>query len=224
MFKKNRILAIIPARGGSKRIPGKNIKNLSGKPLMVWTIEAALSSRYIDTIVVSSEDNAILQVAERFDVESMKRSQAASADTASADQVILEILEKYNDFDFFVYLQPTSPLRSNDDIDDAIELCISEQKNTCVSVTKSSIYPAWFYKIENQQMQKYCNLQNEVRQKMPVPYITNGAIYIAKIKEYLMDQNLIDDKTIPIEMPIERSIDIDTHFDFKVVELLLNEK
>jgi len=128
-------LAIIPARGGSKRLPNKNILNLSGKPLIAWSIEAALKSEYIDDIVVTSDSDKILEIARNYDVITIKRPYYLASDTANSIDVIKHVIENVDGkYDYLVLLQPTSPLRNEKHIDEAIELLDIKKADAIISV------------------------------------------------------------------------------------------
>lgn len=222
MYKNKKILAIVPARGGSKRIPGKNMRILGNKPLIGWTLVQAKASEFIDTIVVSSDDYSTLEYAKSSSVEGFKRSDKASRDLATAEEVIVEILSQYHGYEYFVYLQPTSPLRRDTDIDSAIRQCLDGSSMSCVSVVKSNILPYWFYRIEEQRMLPYIAKTSKVRQELPVPFLTNGAVYVCNIDYYMITRNLVDDNTLAYEMSEQSSLDIDSEFDFKMAEMLIN--
>ena len=113
-------LAIIPARGGSKRLPRKNLLDLSGKPLIAWSIEAGLKSKYIDKLVVSSDDNKILDIADTYNIQAIKRPKKLSNDTATTFDAIKHTIDKLESYDYIVLLQPTSPLRNCKHIDESI--------------------------------------------------------------------------------------------------------
>lgn len=143
----SKILAIIPARGGSKGVPRKNIRELAGKPLIAWTIEEAKKSKYIDRLILSTEDDEIIEVAKQYGCEvPFKRPiELAQDDTPGIDPV-LHAIEQCPGYDYVVLLQPTSPLRTVDDIDGCIEqLLSSDGTNFCVSVTEPEKSPYWMY-------------------------------------------------------------------------------
>lgn len=229
MYKDKKILAIIPARGGSKGVPRKNIKNLFGKPLIAWTIEEANKSKYIDACIVSTEDEEIKQVAEKFggSVPFLRPAELAKDDTPSIDTV-LHVVDKMPDYDYIVLLQPTSPLRIVDDIDGAIEFCIERQSKSAVSVTTVPHSPYWMYTLnEKNEMSAVLKMPAEKfyrRQNLPEVYQLNGAVYVTE-KEFLQkNRGFIDSKTLGYIMPSERSADIDTPIDFLFVETLLKSR
>lgn len=227
MYKGKRVLAVIPARGGSKGIPRKNIKNLSGKPLIGWTIDAAKSSKYIDRLILSSEDDEIIKTAQDLGCEvPFKRPFELAKDKTHGIKPILHALEQSPGYDYVMMLQPTSPLRLTDDIDECIEKIIDEKAKSCVSICEPSKSPYWMYNI---------NLKSELspilpefsliprRQDLPSVYALNGAIYIAEVNWLQNNRNFISKETIGYIMPQERSFDIDTILDFEICEHILSK-
>ncbi len=226
------ILAIIPARGGSKGVPRKNIRLLVGKPLIAYSIEAALKSRYIDRVVVSTEDEEIAETARRWGAEVIRRPKKLARDDTPTIDVIIHVLdylrkeEKYIP-DIVVLLQPTSPLRTREDIDNAIEHFLNNQDClSLVSVTEFEHPPWWALKIENGYLSPIFNEEyiRMRRQDLPKAYKPNGAIFISTPKVLYEYKTFYTPKTIAYIMPPERSIDIDTEFDFLIAEFLIKKK
>ena len=205
-----KLLAIITARGGSKRLPKKNVLNLNGKPLIAWTIEAALRCPLIDKTVLSSDDQEIIKIAKYYGCDvPFKCDRSLAEDNSSSVDVIIDALEKVPGYDWIVLLQPTSPRRSSLDIQNAIEFCLKMNANSCVSVTKVAHKPELFHHIgEGSKILKVSSKEELFR--------VNGAIYISKISEFLSQKSLITDDTVAYIMPPERSIDIDTKLDFEI--------
>lgn len=224
------ILSIIPARGGSKGIPQKNIKVLDGMPLITYSIKSALNSRYIDKIVVSTEDVEIKDISEHFGAEIISRPTELADDDSKTIDVILHALNYLKSEDYnpklVVLLQPTSPLRTSNDIDSAIEIFLKNDCDSVVSVCEFDHSPYWALKEENNFLtpvfgQEYLRKR---RQELPRAYIPNGAIFISspcKIRKY---ESFYCPKTLPYIMPLDRSVDIDSILDFKLAELILEEK
>ncbi|GFD73516.1 hypothetical protein KUL113_29360 [Tenacibaculum sp. KUL113] len=214
-----KIISIIPARGGSKGLPGKNIIDLAGKPLIAWTIEASLKSKYITKTIVSSEDDNILDIAKKNGSEILKRPKELALDTTPSEPVIEHVLnsiEDINKYDYLLLLQPTSPLRNAADIDSAIEK-LKEKAATALISTKT---------IDNKILKAFKNNKKGYlegvsnndypfmrRQDLPIVYMPNGAIYIVKVEDFLKSKQLFTDKTISFEMSVEKSLDIDTMDD-----------
>jgi CMP-N,N'-diacetyllegionaminic acid synthase len=227
MINGKKILAIIPARGGSKGIPKKNIKPLKGKPLMAWTIEEAKKSKLLDKIIVSTDDEEIMNVAKKWgaEVPFLRPSELAQDDTPGIAPV-LHALEYFSDYEYVVVLQPTSPLRLAEDIDEAIYLCEKNKSNFCVSVTESKIIPDWMFRINNRGILEPLNSNREIpyqRQMAEKVYVLNGAIYVGKKEPLIEKQSFLTPETIPYIMPNIRSIDIDDMDDFLWCEYILEK-
>jgi CMP-N,N'-diacetyllegionaminic acid synthase len=227
MIKGKTVLAIIPARGGSKGLPRKNILPLAGKPLIGWTIEAVKNSKYVDRIIVSTEDNEIADISKSFgaDIPFLRPKFLAQDDTPSMD-VVIHAINKVSDFDYVLLLQPTSPLRTNIDIDKCIKKCILNNALSCISVVAADKSPYWMYTINQNGSVKPILVEKGYmrRQDLPMVYVLNGAIYFVKIDELIKTKQFVTEKSIAYIMPKTRSIDIDTELDFKFIENILNYK
>jgi CMP-N,N'-diacetyllegionaminic acid synthase len=228
MIGNKKILAVIPARGGSKTLPKKNIKILDGKPLIGWTIEQALGSNYLDKIVVSTDCEEIASVARELGAEvPFLRPAEIAQDTTSHIGPITHALGKLPGYDLVIMLQPTSPLRLSSDIDSALEKFISDECKTLVSVTEADQPPFWMYTVNNNSKTMSPLIKGEFykrRQDMPVVYVLNGSIYIADVPWFLEKQTFLDEYTSPYIMPKVRSFDIDDNFDFYLAEMVKNGK
>jgi len=229
MLKGKTFLAIIPARGGSKRLPRKNILNLGGKPLIGWSIEAALGSRYIDKIVVTSDDDNILKIAEQYHVKIIKRPPKLASDTALTYDVVKHTIETIQKkYDYIVLLQPTSPLRNNLHIDDAIESLFNKNADAIVSVTETDHSPLWSNILpENGSMENF--LRRDILQKrsqeLEKYYRINGAIYIVDTNILLKDKTIFPQKNIyAYIMDRFTSIDIDEKIDFEIASFLVSKR
>jgi CMP-N-acetylneuraminic acid synthetase len=228
-FKK--IIAIIPARGGSKGVLRKNIKLLAGKPLIAYSIEQAKKSKYVSRVIVSTEDGEIYKIAREWSAEVIKRPQELAKDNTPTIDAILHVLdslrkeEKYIP-DVVVLLQPTSPLRTSKDIDDAIKLFINCQNClSLVSVTEFDHSPFWSLKIENSYLSPMFDAEyfKMRRQELPKAYKPNGAIFISTPEVLYKYKTFYTPKMVAYIMPQERSVDIDTEFDFLLAEFLINK-
>lgn len=226
MTKK--VLAIIPARGGSKGLPKKNITDLAEKPLIAWTIEASLDSKYITKTIVSSDSDEILEVAKNYGSDILKRPDELATDTSSSEVVIKHTLESMEEkFDYVVLLQPTSPLRDTNDIDNAFKKLFSSDVTALISVCEydNKILKAFKENgigyIEGISNNTYPFMR---RQDLPKTYMSNGAIYIIKVDEFLRNNSFYTDKTISFIMDKLKSLDIDTEEDLKKVETIIKEK
>lgn len=226
---RSKILAIIPAREGSKRLPGKNYMNLYGKPLIQWTIESAINSQYISEIVLTSNDQSVLNIGDSFEqIACLKRSDDLSDDSTSSVEVVLDVLDSYSDFDFFILLQPTSPLRTEHHIDKALKNVVETNVRSCVSLCKSIESPYLMYKLADKgHIQPILGTQNTSSlrsQDLPDSYILNGAIYINNVSNFILTKEFVGEDTIPFIMDSDSSIDIDTMEDFQMAEKILSKK
>lgn len=224
------IIAIIPARGGSKGIPQKNIKKLGEKPLIVYTIEEALRSEYLDHVFVSTEDPEIAEISKKYGAEVIDRPSALAEDSSKTVDVILHAVEYLEKTDIhpriIVLLQPTSPLRKKEDIDAAIKLFLDNECDSVISVCEPDHSPFWCFKFNGKYLrplfdQRYKNIR---RQDLPTVFMPNGAIYVSSPESIRKLEGFYGDRTIPYLMPPERSIDIDTPLDFIVAEVLVNKE
>lgn len=224
MIDGRSILAVIPARGGSKGVPRKNVRLLAGKPLIAWTIEAALRSQYIDRVVLSSDDQEIIAVARDLGCEvPFVRPAALSGDDAPGIAPVLHALDEISGYDLMVLLQPTSPLRSTEDIDGAIAFCHQRHAPCCVSVSPPGKSPYWMYTLD-----EFAHLSpllgNDVimrRQDLPEALALNGAVYVADCRWLKESRSFITAETVAYRMPAERSFDIDEMIDFEICDALL---
>jgi len=222
----SKYLAIIPARGGSKRLPNKNILDLNGKPLIAWSIEAAKKSKFIDEIVISSDSEEILEIAKKYDVNIIKRPDELATDTASSIDVVKHVIENYPGYEYIVLLQPTSPLRTEKHINKAIELLEKKKADAVISVCEMDHSPLWSNTLpESLSMENFLreDVKNKRSQDLPKYYRLNGAIYICKIDKFLEKNTFFLDKNIyAYIMDKKSSVDIDDEIDFKLAEVLLN--
>ncbi|GAB6149065.1 MULTISPECIES: acylneuraminate cytidylyltransferase family protein [Clostridium] len=230
MYKNKKILAIIPARGGSKGIPHKNIMKIGEKPLIAYSIEAAKESKYIDYILVSTDDTCIKEVSLRYGAKvPFLRPDEISTDRAKSIDVVLhgiDYLKEHNEnFHYVILLQPTSPLRTSDDIDTAIESVIEANKDSLISVCECSENPILMRTIEKEKLKPVLefNGDNLRRQELPTFYVFNGAIYINKVDMLQNKKEFVDENTMPFIMDIKKSIDIDNMIDAKIAEMILKE-
>lgn len=224
MIRDKRVLAVIPARGGSKGIPQKNLRLLGDKPLIAWTIETAKQSTYIDRLIVSSDDPQIIQTAHQWDCEApfVRPAELAQDSTPGMDPV-LHALEQLPGYDYVVLLQPTSPLRSTGDIDACIDLCAAGAP-ACVSVTLPGKSPYWMYTLSGAgEMQPLLPGDHTAvrRQDLPAAYALNGAVYVAEVPWLQRQRGFIAKGTKAYVMPAERSIDIDAPLDLAIAELYI---
>ena len=223
MIYGKRVLAVIPARGGSKGVARKNLRRVAGKPLLAYTIEAARASRYLDCVAVSSDDEEILETAAALGVELIPRPPHLAADETPGIAPVLHAIENRPGFDYVVLLQPTSPLRSAADIDQALQHCLAHAAPVCVSVCEAAVSPFRTFRLTagNRLRRLLPVASTGCRQNLPPAYTPNGAIYVAQTQWLLREQRFIDAQTVAFVMPPERSLDIDTELDLDYFAFLL---
>lgn len=237
MYKDKQILAIIPARGGSRGIPRKNIKDLAGKPLIAYTIEEAKKSGYLDRIVVSTDDEEIGEVAKRYggEVPFLRPKELAGDETPDLPVFLhaLKWLKENQDYvpDLVVHLRPTSPLREAKHIDEAIELLEGDKSADSVrGVCTPTQNPFKMWQIKEGYMEplvgskKFKEPYNTPRQLLPVVYWQNGHIEVIRYETIMKKHSMTGDKILPYIMDQEYSVDIDSNLSIKLAEVILNEK
>jgi len=221
------VTALMPARGNSKGLAGKNIKILGGKPLINWTIEAAKKSQYIDDVVLSSEDPEIIKIARDAGCHiPFVRPASLAQDNSSVIDVITHAIQHVSDFDILVLLQATSPFRNQSHIDQALETFINRKADSCVSVTKPHISPYWMYTLDhNSHMRELISSEfsHQQRQTLPAVYALNGAIYIIRRDMFLQRKKLVGDACVPYIMDSDASIDIDYALDFYLAQTIVDK-
>lgn len=223
-MKNRTFLAIIPARGGSKRLPRKNVLDLNGKPLIAWSIEAGVKSSYINKVLVSSDDSEILEISKQYGAETIIRPDELASDTATTFDAIKHSIENSEPYDYVVLLQPTSPLRDTKQINEAIDLLIEKNADAIVSVCEMDHSPLWSNTLDDSlSMQGF--LKNEVLNKrsqdLETYYRLNGAIYICKTEKLLEEESFfLKENIFAYVMDRESSIDIDEEIDFRIAETI----
>ena len=227
-----KILAFIPARTGSRGVPGKNIRPLAGKPLIAWTIELARSSDLFAEVLVSTDGDNIAQVARRFGAwVPFLRDKSLAGDDCQITDVLLDLVQwledKSHDFDVICMLQPTSPLRAFEDIEGAITKFKSDSEIPLASISALPQKPTWLRTLDtqSQKMQALFNRSNSQltlpRQSVEDIYYLNGAVYLFKCDYLKTHHTLFAQIMNYYVMPIERSVDIDTEHDFHIADLLM---
>ncbi|SEA62178.1 N-acylneuraminate cytidylyltransferase/CMP-N,N'-diacetyllegionaminic acid synthase [Arachidicoccus rhizosphaerae] len=225
------MLAIIPARGGSKGLPGKNIKLLKGKPLIAYTIEAALNADMVTRVIVSTDDLGIATVAREYGAEvPFMRPVELASDSAKAVDVFKYTLKRLEEegggqIDSFVVLQPTSPLRTSDDIDQAISMFVDKNADSVVSYCPEQHPIVWHRYIADNGKLIDIFEPNKIRNRQDekMTYYPNGAIYVIR-KELINKDAYYTENSYAYIMDNNRSIDIDTLMDFKFAEFLITNK
>lgn len=229
MFQDKKILAVIPARGGSKGIPHKNIIDLCGRPLISYTIEAALQSKYIDYVMVSTDDAEIAGVSRKFGAEvPFLRPAELAADTSKTIEAVIHAIRMLQDrgqsFETVVLLQPTQPLRTSRDIDGAVEKYANCGSAALASVSEVDDHPILIREIRNNQLRPLLNISSTCRrQDMPAFYRVNGCIYINEVSEISRDTSF-NDNIIPYIMEKSHSVDVDEMADLVIAEYYLHLK
>ncbi len=234
MKDNKKILAIIPARGGSKGIPKKNITMLAGKPLIAWTIEAALSAPCLDKIILSTDDEQILKTGKKYgaEVPFLRPSNIAEDDTTDMPvyEHTLSWLAENEQFypDIIVWLRPTAPLRTGEDIEQAVDILIKKNPDWVRSVCEVDHHPYWMYKPNGDMMEPFIDgikIENYIRrQLLPTAYRLNGVVDVAWRSTIIEKKLLYSGVMAPYIMPVERSIDIDTKLDLKVAEIFMTQE
>ena len=229
-----KILAIIPARGGSKGVPGKNIKLLNGKPLLEYTSEIVLQSNYLTEVIVSTEDERIMEVAESLGIKvPFIRPMALAQDKTPTIDVIIHALNWYGNknifFDAVCILQVTSPFRTLDFLNKAIEKFISTNCDSLVSVQKvpHEYNPHWTFEVNADGNLKIATGETEIitrRQELPTAYHRDGSIYITKTEVLLKEHSLYGKSTAFIESDPEFYVNIDTLADWEMAEEMIQNK
>lgn len=221
-------IAIIPARSGSKGLLDKNIRDFAGKPLVAYSIEAAIKSKCFDEIMVSTDSEIYAEIARKYGASvPFLRSSNNSSDTASSWDMVDEVLDRYHnlerEFDTFCLLQPTSPLRTAEDIKKAYELFEEKATFAVVSVCEVEHSPLWTGLLgKNDELDGFISCDNlKRRQEIEKYFRLNGAIYIVNTKRFESDRYFYQKGSFAYVMPALRSVDIDSELDFKYAEYLL---
>jgi len=229
MYKSKKILAIIPARGGSKRLPHKNVLDLAGKPLVAWSIESALSSKYIDRVILSSDDEEIIKVAKEWgcDIPFTRPKELAQDSSRSIDLVTHALNTLEEEYDDVILLQPTSPLRTSEDIDNAIEQFYAKDATSVIGVCEVEHSPLWSNTLdESLSMNNFLDdkYNNSRSQDLPTYYRINGAFYMSRVASVLKEESFfVKENIYAFVMSQKHSVDIDTKLDFIIAEAVLKE-
>lgn len=226
MIEGRSILAVIPARGTSRGLPGKNTLLAGGKPVIAWSIEAAQASRYVDRVILSSEDEEIMEVARQWDCEvPFARPPELATDAARIEDALLHALDTIVEtYDYLVLLQPTSPLRSAEDIDRCLEICRQTGAPACVSVSEPRRSPYWMYRVEDDgRMEPLFDDGPGIHRRQDLPKIQslNGAVYVAETGWFRRHESFFGPETRAYVMPFERAIDLDGPTDLLLLRTLL---
>lgn len=224
-MRKMNVITIIPARGGSKGIPQKNLSPLIGRPLISYAILAAVESRYISRVIISTDDKEIAQISQQYGAEVVFRPSEISGDEASSESALLHVLKTLKDMnklpDITVFLQCTSPLTLTQDIDAAIERLIEKEADSCFSATQSHSF-LWQVNSNGEAIGiNHDPGYRPRRQEMQTQYRENGAIYVMRTEGFMKARHRFFGKTVLSVMPPERSWDIDEPLDLIIAESFL---
>ena len=227
MYRDKSFLAIIPARGGSKRLPRKNILDLNGKPLIAYSINAGLRSKYVNKVIVTSDNQEILNISQQYGAEVIKRPSYLASDTSTSFDVIKHTIENLEQYDYVILLQATSPLRTFININKAIELLNEKNADAIVSVCEMEHSPLWA-NILNDDLNMNNFLKDETlnrrSQDLEKYYRINGAIYICKTDKLLSKKSFfLKDNIFAYIMDRKYSIDIDEEIDFIVAQSIMEK-
>lgn len=228
------VLSIIPARAGSKGLPGKNVRPLCGKPLVAWSIEAALKSRYVDEVLVSTDGEEIARVATQFGANApFRRPDELSGDRATTFSVVEHALEYYESqlgcrFDLLVLLEPTSPLREDDDIDNMLERLTGrwEQYDSIISLGEVREHPSIMKRIHGDDIAPYYEglKQTTRRQDNPPAYFPYGVAYIVKVPTLLKEKTFYTERCCHYLIKRHQGYEIDDLEDFLCVESVMKHE
>jgi CMP-N-acetylneuraminic acid synthetase len=218
------LIALIPARGGSKGVPKKNIKDFCGKPLIAWSIEVALQAAEVDRVIVSTDDPEIADISLTFGAEvPFLRPDRFATDESPGIEPVLHAISVLPQFDWILVLQPTSPLRTQKDIDAIVSYAKLNGVKSAVSVSEALNHPHWTYIRDHSGLlsSMTSGIPASRRQELPPAFTLNGALYLAT-RDWLLENNaFVSNETYGYIMPIERSVDIDSPLDWKWAEFLM---
>lgn len=229
MYLDKKIIGLIPARGGSKRLPGKNTMQFNGHPLISWSIRAGMRSKYIDDIVVSTEDEDIAKISKKYGADvPFKRPMSLAEDDSTTIDVILHALEFFSKelrhYDYIFLLQPTSPLRTNTHIDESIEFFFEKGADSVIGVSEVSHPIEWASQLSDEgTMEDFYNSLNNIGSgdKTSKHFMINGAIYFISTQKLLETKSIIQKhNSFGFEMDRKYSIDIDHQLDFDYAEFI----
>lgn len=224
MYKGKLVVSIIPARGGSKGIPRKNLKSLLGKPLIAHTIQQSLASSYVDQTIVSTEDLEIEETSRKYGATILRRATNLATDITPTESVLIDVIEQLHakgiDPDYIVLLQPTSPIRRSFDIDCAIEMLIDGNADSLLSVYENR---SFLWTRDNKPL-NYNYADRPRRQDKKWEFVENGSIYITKRDVFVKFKNRLGGNILTYPMPEWASKEIDEPSDFELIEYLMRQK
>lgn len=223
-----KITAIVPTRKGSKGVKRKNIRILNGKPLICYTLDEALKSKFIDNILIPTDDEEVIKIANQYKIKTFVLPENLTRDESDLQKEVLSYLFKNLDdlHEVFIMLPAVAPLRKAIDIDLATELFFESDCDTVIGVAESKEIPYWTYNIKDGYLTSIKGLENPLvrRQLLPKTYTLNGSLFISNVDTFLKNGTFFTDKVVPYIFPSNRSIDIDTELDLKFAEFLLQNQ
>lgn len=222
------VLAVIPARGGSRGVPRKNVRPLAGRPLIVHTVEHALAARTVDAVVVSTDDAEIAAIACGAGATVIRRPPELAGDRTPTLPVLLHALEELRGIpppDVVVTLQPTSPLRRPTHVDEAVAL-LDDEFDAVVGVCEPDHSPFKMFTLDGETLRDLIPGRGRgvPRQQLPAVYRENGAVYVSWRRTLLEKASIWGDRARAYRMDAESSIDIDTEMDFRIAEMIIHER
>ena len=222
----DRRVCLVPARAGSQRVPRKNVASLAGRPLLAWTVEAALASGLFERVVVSTEDEAIARVAEGCGAAVLPRAAALATSTATGVDVCVDALERWQAggerFDVLAFLLPTSPLRTAGDLRGAWQRFVERDADFLMAVTDYAIPPFWALEERDGYLRPFWGHEYlKKSQELPRVCVDNGAVYLARVEAFLRERTFYGDRLVGYWMPRERSVDVDEPVDLALAEFFL---
>jgi len=222
-----KVLAIIPARGGSKGVPGKNIKLLGGKPLIAHAIECAQNSNKVSKVIVTTDSEEIIEIAQKYNSEVIKRPSDLADDKSNVVSAVVHVLEQLNmEYDLIILLQPTSPLRTSSDLDAIVSIFETENIDGVISVVPFDDYhPARMYNLgDDLTLTPFINEgETSRRQDLNPVYYRNGCFYAVKKEVFQREKSFMVKNKKAYVMDANWLVNIDSHRDFKIAELLYDE-
>ncbi len=225
--KTKKCVAIIPARGGSKTLPKKNIIDFCGRPLIFWTIEQARETKSIDDVYVTTDDDAIADISQQFGAKVIKRPAELATDTSSSEDALvhaIDIIEKEYPVGLVVFLQATSPLRGRDDIEEAISHYLKERADSLFSCSTVNDFFVWQKKADTRVSITYDYLSRKPRQKIDPFYLENGSIYIFTPQLIRKEHNRLGGKIAVYVMDSWKSIEVDNADDLEMCRYYFENK
>ena len=228
MIERARVVAVVPARGGSKGIPRKNVADLAGKPLLFYTLEAAQGARSVSETVVSSDDEDILALARRQGATALARPAALASDHSACEPVVTDALAQLGrlgrHYQVLVLLQPTSPLRDAGDVEAALKRFFDSDATSLISVYEPPHSPCKAFRLDQRGMLRGLvddGAPFRNRQELPTCFYPNGAIFVTGVDRFLTTGTLFSERTVPFVMPRDKSIDIDDAEDLAAAAAFL---